>query len=572
MDFTPLSSDTPAQGLGLISEALAIWMKVAAENAVSLVNSHSSEHTDQAGLFKKDIFIRGYIFGLKYLCARLKSPASRQEVFMSFSLCQRAYLELIGRIEWLSRYKQLVNNPPETCVSKLASVVGAVTDHEEVAERLYSSGLPVWLVRPLTKKDFFRVDRWVEAQCGGLICTLRDSGLSINLEDDSPPCETVFEGKLGTLDRYSAMAWYIRRFTTTNVFMVEEPAVSRATVSSSAGPTRTVKTSLNRMTKSQEGKKTGKTGRKVGENDCNKFVDVVSPLMPLSLLNWAKASMAAGFGFDPNAPAPEDKDNGYALPDPGVIAGTANEATQSAYFTTWLRLRTVLMYRLLSPTFRLMRTKELRSVLGLEVHGLKADTRAAARRAEQQKMLQECLTSGGMHGTVDLSNLEATPVRWREQVLEPCISPPLPVAQQILCELFEVKFRYELIALDRFCFRTELSAAEREQQVMGLINHFNNRLVPDATDLGRAGFASSQHNERRLALHGLHTIMEGWNGGPGEMDERLKDLGVGKRLDIADTEDIITPELDSLEYALVFHYVLTFHKIFIRAPLLPHRL
>ncbi|KAL0565964.1 hypothetical protein V5O48_016053 [Marasmius crinis-equi] len=498
----------------------------------------------------------------------MQSPASMQEVFMIFSLCQRVYLELVARTVWLSRYEKLVSNPPEYSSVEVANVIGALTDHEEVASRLYKSGIPVWLVRPIIKKDAFRVDRWLEIDYRGSTRSLGDSGFTVDLEDDSPSREVIYDGRMGTLDRYAAMARYIRRFTTTNVFMDEKTTTPQANIPSCVGPTRSAKSGSARSIHSTKGK-----GRKgVGENDRNKFIDVVSPLMPSSLANWSRASTNAGSGFDPNSPSPDGRDNGYALLDPGVIAGSKQDPVRAAFFATWLRLRPVLLYRLLSPAFRPMKTKDWRSVLGIQVHGQKSDTRAAERRTEQQEMLQKCLTSGGMQGTVDLSNLDATPVQWLEQPLQASVDPPAPIARQILCELFEINFRYELVALDRFCYQKELSTSEREHEVLGVLTHFHSRLIPDPTDLGKTGFASSQRNERRHALHGFHFIMQGWSGGPGELSERLKDPGISRRLDIAETEDITTTELDDVEYALVFHYVSTFRKIFVCAPLLPHRL
>ncbi|KAL0570739.1 hypothetical protein V5O48_011220 [Marasmius crinis-equi] len=390
-----------------------------------------------------------------------------------------------------------VSNPPERGTIEVAKVIGALTDHEEVATRFYRSGLPIWLVRPIAKKDAFRVDQWVELDCTGLTRSLGESGIRVNLEDDTPHREVVFEGEIGSLDRYAAMAQYIRRLTTTNAFMTKPsvPAVSQASTPSSVGAIRTVKAkaSSSHLAVLPKGKK---KSRNVGENNRNKFLDIESPLMPASLENWARASAVVGEGFDPNTPSPENIDTGYALPDPAVIAGTTKEATHAAYFAAWLRLRPVLLYRLLSPKFRPMRTRSWHSVLGIDIHGHKENTRAAVRQEEQQTMLQECLTTGGMQCTVDLSNLDATPVEWCGQQLNPAVSPPPHVAQWILCELFEINFRYELVALDRFCYRGPLSAAEQEPEVLGVISHFNSWLIPDSVDLGKTGFASSQRNER----------------------------------------------------------------------------
>ncbi|KAL0564799.1 hypothetical protein V5O48_017240, partial [Marasmius crinis-equi] len=255
--------------------------------------------------------------------------------------------------------------------------------------------------------------------------------------------------------------------------------------------------------------------------------------------------------FDPNASAAQ----GYALPDPAFIAVSANEKTVAGFLTTWLQLRQVLMYRLMSPTFQPLPTGDWRSILGIEMHGLKADTRAATKHREQEQMLQKCLISGKMQGAIDLSNLGSAPVEWHIQTLQPFMMPPIPITKEVLWELHEINFRYELIAVDRACYRGLSSAAECQQEVLATIHHFNTQIVPDTLDAGKEGFASTDSDTRRRALHDLYVVMEGWVGSLGKLPRCLSDSAIKARLDIAETSTISTQEFNDLEYALIFHYV-----------------
>ncbi|KAF9025009.1 hypothetical protein BDZ89DRAFT_96333 [Hymenopellis radicata] len=104
------------------------------------------------------------------------------------------------------------------------------------------------------------------------------------------------------------------------------------------------------------------------------------------------------------------------------------------------------------------------------------------------------------------------PVVWRGLTLAANQIPPADVAQQILWELFEVNFRYDLLVLDRACYDLkpkgfdaprpgdedgqvlpydELDASsfgDRQMRVVGAIPHFKSRMVPEDTDEGHNGF------------------------------------------------------------------------------------
>ncbi|KAL0573871.1 hypothetical protein V5O48_008073 [Marasmius crinis-equi] len=560
-DFDTLPSTSPSHGLGTLSEDLRRRMRTATDGAIQRLHTHVADlrsDNKETTRLKQDRFLREYLFGMKFLNGRLSSPASFQEISMAFALCQRVYLEFVARFDWLTRYEGMVRDPPASRNKEVADVVGALTDHEEVAERLYLSGIPVWLVRPISKKDVFRVDKWIEFDNNANTRTLRGSGITLCLDDEQTAHDEVFNGLVGNLERYGKMAQFIQRFTTTNL-------VDRAPIFSGTGSVEEINQIPVILTYSK-GKNCKAQAANTSSGERNKFLEVDSPIFPSRLVNWASACAMAGEGFDPNASAAQ----GYALPDPAFIAVSANEKTVAGFLTTWLRLRQVLVYRLMSPTFRPLPTRDWRSILGIEMHGLKADTRAATKRREQEQMLQKCLISGKMQGAIDLSNLGSAPVEWRGQTLQPFVMPPVPITKEVLWELHEINFRYELIAVDRAYYRGLSSAAERQQEVLATIHHFNAQIVPDTLDAGKEGFASTDSNTRRRALHDLYVVMEGWVGSLGELPRRLSDSVIKARLDIAETSTISTQEFNDLEYALIFHYVSVCRKVLDRAPILPH--
>ncbi|KAL0572514.1 hypothetical protein V5O48_009456 [Marasmius crinis-equi] len=568
--FIPAASTDPSHGLGMLSPAL----RGPLQKAFAALNQRINDYVlDERGKGKESSGLREdkvttrYIFDLKFLFARLASLSSYREAAMTYALCQRAYLELTARVDWLTTYRRRVDDPSSVRPLDDAKVVGALTGDDETAMRLFHAGIPFWFSQPLVKKEHTRVDRWIQLDQATVLQRIIDNGINFSLEDASPPHSVIFEGPIADPNRYIKMRDFLRKSSTTNVYMTNSSPMASTSTSSqpTSGPSRTPKVS-NRY---------HPTGAPTSSNaqpgDRNKFVDVQSQLMPPALKNWAKAAQDAGAGFDPNVSDP----TGYALPDPNFIAGMQNTVTQAAFVTTWLKLRPVLLYRLQSPTFDLIPTKKWRVVLGLEVYGHESNTVAAKKRKEQQEMLQKCLDSGGMGGSIDLENLSVTPVVWQGTPLVPFSLPAASIVREILWESFEINFRYELVALDRVCYRTDASAAQRESEVLGLITHLESSLVPDGIKKANIGFASRELHSasgRRHALNGLLEVMKGWAGGPGQLPRPLDDTAVSARLDIVQTQEVGLPELEALEYALVHHYVSVFRVTFRRAPLLPHSL
>ncbi|KAG7091643.1 hypothetical protein E1B28_010664 [Marasmius oreades] len=332
-NFEPAAPTDPLRGLGKLSETLQCSMNEAAERFIRkisvLVNEDNSSSSGSTGL-GKDQYVHNYIFALKFLVARLDT----------FSLFNEAHP---------------FREPPQAPPPKPANVVGAVSDLDEVVERCYKAGIPVWYVQPLKKKDMTQVDKWLELDMSTSY-PLQDTGLSLSFDDVSPPHPEVFNGFSNDTSRYRVMASFMHPFSTTNMDMEKTlfTVSDNNTLPSSSTPSRSIKTlSKNRHTPFAK-----PLSSKQLQIEQNKFVDVESPLMPWDIKPWAVASQSAGVGFDPNTPPPNGRNNGYTLPDPNIIAGTANEITCEAFLRTWLKLCPVLLYQLQSPTFRPLRVKD----------------------------------------------------------------------------------------------------------------------------------------------------------------------------------------------------------------------
>ncbi|KAG7091642.1 hypothetical protein E1B28_010663 [Marasmius oreades] len=128
----------------------------------------------------------------------------------------------------------------------------------------------------------------------------------------------------------------------------------------------------------------------------------------------------------------------------------------------------------------------------MEVHGLKENMHASVVRKTQEKMLQECLISGGMASSIDLSNLMAAPVKWNSTELS--LPIPTSIVKEVLWELFEINFRFELVTLDRICYQMEASFHDHEVMVIRTMLYFRYSMIPHSLEQGKMGFSSKDLN------------------------------------------------------------------------------
>ncbi|KAJ8094547.1 hypothetical protein PM082_010982 [Marasmius tenuissimus] len=499
-------------GLGLFTKVLHTQLQDVVSRATDRITALCESHQS----LTSDKFIQNYFTSLQWLLAQLNCACGYSRSLRTFAIIQRICLELNARITWLVDFANRWENTDAVVfveARKPLRVVGALARNTELAQRLWSLDSP----DPVES------------------LSLRTGGFRLSLEDSDPP------------NPVSATA---------HLYEEEEP-----TPASSEPPTKRQRLDPKASLAPPPPPPTTRV----------KFNEVQAPIMPPFLKPWRQASERVGETFNPNAHLTP---LGYFMPDPQMIAVCGLESgrfdTRIAYLEVWLKLRHILCYRLRTPTLKPMGPSRWRTVLGIEKMGFK-DKKAAKQKAEVEALLVETLKLANLESTVDISRLDTASVSWKGSGISVAAASNV-VLQEILWELFEIGFRYELMIMDRKFYGGKLPREEREPELLvTYLRHFNGSIVPASLGEGKEGFASTELLQRRMALWLFLVAMDEWTGA-GKLPATLqRDSALWKRIDPHETA-ISAREVDEIEYAVALHYISCFATTFGRAPTLPHRL
>jgi hypothetical protein len=277
----------------------------------------------------------------------------------------------------------------------------------------------------------------------------------------------------------------------------------------------------------------------------NKFDVYESPLMPLPIPAWRNALTAVN-----RDEMPASYNTRYLFPEAAIFAST-NETRRAKFFATWNAfrpaciLRVFSAYSLVSP----LSGQQWRDFLldGLLEHSHEP---TLVRQREQAKAI--------FADALD------------ELQIVPCPPPsnhfptvPVDEAQQVLWELTELNFRFELLALDRRASASPSQQDEHERQAM-VLKCFN---VPSlvAVDVQRANSGLQAHDwqERLPFLLALRALMRDWDG------QKPTPLLLP---DLASHDMYTEVDVQQLEDHIARFYTQTFYNLFGRAAVIPTRL
>ena len=508
-------------------------------------------------------------------------PSSFQEMNFGVTEFQRYYLETLGLLDYLEVYMRRIDGSATRASTASADVrVGIFTSSARVAQEFYDAGLPVWFIRE-TKKLIENPN--TDPNVLKLVEARRPEEFLV-VTESKPPFPVVYKGHTNLPQKYASMHAFSRTWMVyqdpfsqelpQNVENPPDPFYSHKTPAKQSMTIPMSELMKERLPSSnapasrqpqrckiflflliphaQQMLVAQPTHALMGHN---KSADPESPLLPPAAPAWADALKA--IDQSPQCIKKDAPKKVYALPVPSLFVTPSNDQKKISYLMTWIKFRAAWIWCLESQANMAVSTQTWRDFLGMNFNKAANDQTAAGQRHELMKRLMgDTLDKPGLSTSSSSGSQVAL---WRGQQLEDNVMLPLTVVHEILWELYELSFRYELLALDR-----RLSQDHDQQNI--------NACFPGSS--GGLTFAVPQ----LAASSGL--VANDWR-------TRLHYIDVFVRLmcnwDIARCPPIFQivesrPELITeqkaleLERAAASFYAQQFFDHFGRAPVVPHKL
>jgi hypothetical protein len=296
---------------------------------------------------------------------------------------------------------------------------------------------------------------------------------------------------------------------------------------------------------------------------------------------------------DPTRFKPSNEtDTGYAFPEPAAFIALESDARRRSFFRTWLRLRAILIFRMSSEDFneaKPMKAQAWRELLGLDflnnrppdlpsTSGPSSSSRSKKHsqssqsdnnpavlstsdrsRSQRLRVMMAKFFAGCLDAVDDDPDdeSESNSVSWNDIGFDALEDRHF---EEVLWELTELNFRFELAALD--CRMSGSTVSDRHHLVV--------KCFPDAVETrslliiklecADQGLGSLNWQQRSRYLQALRRLMMGWTACT-LPDIIMEDKIVWK-----------ASELDTLEEAITKLYTQEFYDRFRRAPIVPRRL
>lgn len=251
-------------------------------------------------------------------------------------------------------------------------------------------------------------------------------------------------------------------------------------------------------------------------------------------------------------------DLGYVFPEPATFMSIQSPDRQLSFFRSWLKYREALLYRVSASgsDARPMPNSVWRTLLSLEYVSKDSNRSTETRSHKLREMVQDFLQNCLQEGEVGLASIETnTEVTWNGKAFADLGKDDF---EEILWELAELNFRFELMALDS---RASTNKVDRQKLVSACFPRppAGASLVVVDLSVANHGLASIEEEERKEYVQALRKVMSSWRG------EMPPILGI-------ETFRWNRGEFEELEETVTSHYCKTFYSYFRRAPIVPRRL
>ena len=273
--------------------------------------------------------------------------------------------------------------------------------------------------------------------------------------------------------------------------------------------------------------------------------------MPSPIASWAEALACV----DISKPArPCNETWGRFFPEPALLMGPQMEAKHKLYAITWLRIRPAWLYLLTTASARVtaLNAQWWRDML------LGPDQQSTCSNTLNAKRMQTIKTQFSHIFREEDWNERGGWADWDGDVVKEVTDQNMP---QVLWELTECSFRYDLLALDRVLVprHTDPTYEVEREELLGRVFEDRSARTPPSIPCGPVGLAHGDIRVRRYRIEALRRVIDRWP--------------LAGRLPVPSTEITLTTPLDIvavIEKELISTYVNTFFAYSGRAPSIPH--
>jgi hypothetical protein len=297
----------------------------------------------------------------------------------------------------------------------------------------------------------------------------------------------------------------------------------------------------------------------------DKFAPLPGPFTPFTIPAWSAALRAVDRSPSHliNISKASKHLGHYVFPDPGLFVTPASDEKKAKFIEAWLRAREALIVRVTNEASVAMSGQSWRDFLATDVSATleKKDTKAARRR---QHILDMLTPKSDLFPEVKTRSTAGEPMIWQGKKYIPHILPADHIIREILWELYELNFYFELLSLDRRACTTSdsdnLQLIHRQTLISECfpVDPFKSTSLPTRN----CGLAGHDVEERLPFVLALVRVMQSWKG----------DKPPVFQLAALSFHEISAGRATELEEVATKYYCQKFYNYFGRAALVPHRL
>ncbi|KAG1877496.1 hypothetical protein F4604DRAFT_1924138 [Suillus subluteus] len=464
---------------------------------------------------KQDAVV-GWVTGLRSVFERFKEMRAWRDIVMILAEFQRRFLEIWSMMDYLEIFEpRLKFEDRAHGVNK--TWMGCFTKDSAIALRLHKAGVPVWLIRDVRLvNDNINICQVVPFTPADLVF-----GMYLHpIKNFAQPFDIRHKGP----SDHQRQAAVRQLYLTFEEIPIDHTEVNRFAASrepsSGKAPTRTMKNKSAVYEPTALRQNQSQVGR-------DKWCDVAHPFMPNINTFFESAMSHAEKDLSRVKPTRARMDEGYRLPDPGLFVNVLSSQSLKKYLANWLACReSWLKHVYMSPPSPLPRSQSWRDLLIMQPtpqpsssSGQMPSGKTGKSKAkldvffgDELSLLRQFWTGSQM-------------LQWRGQKIEAAMleNPPHHLIQQIIYEICEQSFRYDLLELDEHLaghMRLDREAKKRRMELLhGIFPQHALTMWDKDFSTRNDGLNAESFHDALPYFENFRQVLIAWDGAPQDLKQ-----------------------------------------------------